>query len=129
MRQRHLGAGIRGNIWGLLKKIGIFSFNGNKIITTSGGRSLISNDNDLVEKARFLATQARDNAPHYQHSHIGYNYRMSNVLEGIGRDQMEVIDDCTKRRREIFTLYKNHLQNIDGLSFLEEPGDEYFSNR
>jgi len=124
-----LGSRYKGKHLGTFGKIGILSFNGNKIISTSGGGALISDDNELVEKARFLATQARDKAPHYQHSHVGYNYRMSNVLAGIGRGQMEVIDDRIKRRREIFDFYKNNFQNIEGISFLEEPGDEYFSNR
>ena len=89
---------------GSFGKMGILSFNGNKIITTSGGGALISDDKDMISKARFLATQARDKAPHYQHSQIGYNYRMSNVLAGIGRGQMEVIEDRVKREGIIFSF-------------------------
>jgi dTDP-4-amino-4,6-dideoxygalactose transaminase len=107
----------------------VLSFNGNKIISTSGGGALLSNDEKLIEKARFLSTQARDKAPHYQHSNIGYNYRMSNVLAGIGRGQMEVIDDRIKRRRECFCLYKKELELYNGIIFLEEPSEYYFSNR
>ena len=121
------------DIWekpaGSFGKMAILSFNGNKIITTSGGGALISNDKDLVAKARFLATQARDKAPHYQHSQIGYNYRMSNVLAGIGRGQMEVIDDRVKRRRDNFSFYKENLGKYEGIKFIEEPDESYFSNR
>jgi dTDP-4-amino-4,6-dideoxygalactose transaminase len=113
---------------GSFGKMAILSFNGNKIITSSGGGALISNDKDLVEKARFLATQARDKAPHYQHSQIGYNYRMSNILAGIGCGQMEVIDERIRKRRDNFSFYKKSLGKIEGIGFLEEPGDEYFSN-
>jgi dTDP-4-amino-4,6-dideoxygalactose transaminase len=106
----------------------ILSFNGNKIITTSGGGALISDDEELITKARFLATQARDNAPHYQHSQIGYNYRMSNVLAGIGRGQMEVLEERIMRRRDNFLFYKTNLQKFEGIRFLEEPDKSYFSN-
>src|SRR5690606_25753984 len=88
-----LGSTLNGQAMGTFGDLGILSFNGNKIITTSGGGALISNNEEYIVKARFLATQARDNAPHYEHSHIGYNYRMSNVCAGIGRGQMEVLDD------------------------------------
>ena len=108
--------------------MGVLSFNGNKIITTSGGGALISDDEELVKKARFLSTQARDNAPHYQHSHIGYNYRMSNVLAGIGLGQMEVIDKRVSQRRDHFFFYKKNLGNMEGISFLEEPDASYTSN-
>jgi dTDP-4-amino-4,6-dideoxygalactose transaminase len=114
---------------GSFGKMGVFSFNGNKIITTSGGGALVSNDEEIILKARFLATQARDKAPHYQHSQIGYNYRMSNVLAGIGRGQMEVIEERVRRRREIFSFYRKHLGNNDGIRFLEEPDTSFFSNR
>ena len=124
-----LGSRYMGNPVGSFGKMAILSFNGNKIITTSGGGALLSNDKDLIAKARFLATQSRDKAPHYQHSQIGYNYRMSNVLAGIGRGQMEVIDDRVKRRREIFSFYKENLGKHDGIEFTEEPGEAYFSNR
>ncbi len=84
----------------------ILSFNGNKIITTSGGGALLSNNEDYIKKARFLATQARDDAPHYQHSHIGYNYRMSNVLAAIGRGQLTVLEERVKQRRRILNFIK-----------------------
>jgi dTDP-4-amino-4,6-dideoxygalactose transaminase len=109
-------------------KMAILSFNGNKIITTSGGGALISNDEGLIAKARFLATQARDSAPHYQHSHIGYNYRMSNVLAGIGRGQMEIIDQRVKKRRDNFDFYFKNLSKYSGIKFLIEPDKSYFSN-
>jgi dTDP-4-amino-4,6-dideoxygalactose transaminase len=124
-----LGSRYIGKKAGSFGLMGILSFNGNKIITTSGGGALISDDKDFIDKARFLATQARDKARHYQHSHIGYNYRMSNVLAGIGRGQMEVIDERVRKRREIFSFYKEQLNSIDGFEFLDEPGDEFFSNR
>lgn len=124
-----LGSRINGKPLGSIGEMGILSFNGNKIITTSGGGALISNDKDLIEKARFLSTQARDKAPHYQHSHIGYNYRMSNILAGIGRGQMEVIDLRVKQRRGNFNFYKKNLSEIEGITFTEEPDGSYFSNR
>ncbi len=124
-----LGSKYDGKPAGSFGRFGILSFNGNKIITTSGGGALISDNKDFIDKARFLATQARDKARHYQHSQIGYNYRMSNVLAGIGRGQMEVIDDRVRKRREIFSFYKEQLGTIDGFEFIDEPGDEFFSNR
>ena len=124
-----LGSRFMENQSGSFGKMAILSFNGNKIITTSGGGALLSDDKDIIAKARFLATQARDKAPHYQHSQIGYNYRMSNMLAGIGRGQMEVIDDRVKRRREIFSFYKENLGNYEGIKFIEEPDESYFSNR
>jgi dTDP-4-amino-4,6-dideoxygalactose transaminase len=123
-----LGSKFKGNPVGSFGKMSILSFNGNKIITTSGGGALLSNEKELIAKARFLATQARDKAPYYQHSQIGYNYRMSNVLAGIGRGQMEVIEDRVSRRRDNFHFYMTNLQDIDGISFLEEPDKNYFSN-
>ena len=109
-------------------ELGILSFNGNKIITTSGGGALISDNKNLSEKARFLATQARDKAPHYQHSQIGYNYRMSNVLAGIGRGQMEVLTLRIKQRRDNFNFYFNHLNGYPGIEFLKEPDELHYSN-
>lgn len=106
-----LGSKIANQKCGSFGKLSVFSFNGNKIITTSGGGALLGNDKDLIRKARFLATQARDNHPHYEHSSIGYNYRMSNILAGIGRGQMKVIKKRVKRRREIFNQYFNLLGN------------------
>jgi len=127
-----LGANIEGRPCGSFGNFGVLSFNGNKIITTSGGGALISNDAVMIEKARFLATQARDPAPHYQHSHIGYNYRMSNVLAGIGRGQLEVLSDRVNARRANFNRYRNYFSkyNSNGfdIRFQEEPIG-YFSNR
>jgi len=97
-------------------QVGIFSFNGNKILTTSGGGALVTHDPELARRARFLATQAKDPAPHYQHSQVGYNYRLSNLLAGIGRGQMELLPDRVKRRREIFNWYKEHLAGLPGLA-------------
>lgn len=99
----------------------VFSFNGNKIITTSGGGMLASDDPELVEYARFLSQQARDPAPHYEHSVIGYNYRMSNILAAIGLGQLQVLEDRVKRRREIFETYRAGLGDLPGLSFMPEP--------
>ncbi|PWH82380.1 pyridoxal phosphate-dependent aminotransferase [Algibacter marinivivus] len=113
---------------GALSDFGILSFNGNKIITTSGGGALIVDSEKLKEKAVFLSTQARDNAPHYEHSSIGFNYRLSNVLAGIGRGQMEVIDDRVEARRQNFNFYKKHLSQYKQITFLEEP-ENFFSNR
>jgi len=104
------------------------SFNGNKIITTSGGGALISQDKSLIDKARFLATQARDDAPHYEHSEMGFNYRLSNILAGIGRGQLLVLEERIKRRREIFEFYRKSLEEIPNIQFLSEP-EGSFSNR
>lgn len=123
-----LGSKFRGIQVGTFGKMGVLSFNGNKIITTSGGGALISDDKELIDKARFLATQARDKAPHYQHSQIGFNYRMSNVLAGIGLGQMEVLDERVKARRNNYLFYKKHLEKYDEISFLDEPDSSYFSN-
>lgn len=100
-----LGSGINGQECGTFGKFGVLSFNGNKIITTSGGGALLSEDGEAIAKSRFLATQARDQAPHYQHSHIGYNYRMSNIVAGIGRGQMEVLKERIAARRSNFERY------------------------
>ena len=115
-----LGAFYKGKPSGTFGKYGIFSFNGNKIITTSGGGMLVSNDTKGLEKARFWATQARDPASYYQHSEMGYNYRMSNILAAIGRGQLRVLDDRVKRRREIFDTYKLELGSIPGVGFMPE---------
>ena len=115
-----LGASYKGRSPGSFGKIGIFSFNGNKIITTSGGGMLVSDDQTLVEKARFLATQARDAAPHYQHSEIGYNYRLSNVLAGIGRGQLRILEERVEARRRNFDFYKQALGNLPGIEFMPE---------
>ncbi len=123
-----LGSLYQNKPCGSYGDFGILSFNGNKIITTSGGGALLSENKDWIEKARFLATQARDPAPHYQHSHIGYNYRMSNVLAGIGRGQMRVLDKRVQQRRANYQFYKEALQEIPGISFQPEPAGS-FSNR
>ena len=107
-----LGASYKGKKLGTFGDIGIYSFNGNKIITTSGGGALVSNNEDYVNQARFLATQARDNAPHYEHTQIGYNYRMSNISAGIGRGQMQVLDEHVKRRREIWQTYYDEFKDV-----------------
>lgn len=123
-----LGSNLYGQKLGTFGKFGILSFNGNKIITTSGGGALVSNDKEAIEKVRFIATQARDDAPHYQHSQIGYNYRMSNIVAGIGRGQMEVLESRVLRRREINIFYRGLLDDINGVEFLTEPNSSYFSN-
>jgi dTDP-4-amino-4,6-dideoxygalactose transaminase len=123
-----LGSKYYNQKCGTLSDIGILSFNGNKIITTSGGGALIVKTQELKDRAVFLSTQARDNAPHYEHSSIGFNYRMSNVLAGIGRGQMEVIDDRVHARRKNFEFYKKHLAHFEDIKFLEEP-EQFYSNR
>jgi dTDP-4-amino-4,6-dideoxygalactose transaminase len=127
-----LGSNTNGKPCGSFGTFGVLSFNGNKIITTSGGGALLSEDAEMIEKARFLSTQARDTAPHYQHSHIGYNYRMSNVLAGIGKGQLEVLNDRVTARRKNFEKYRQYFSkhNNQGfeIQFQEEP-DGYFSNR
>jgi dTDP-4-amino-4,6-dideoxygalactose transaminase len=123
-----LGSTLNGKACGTFGHLGILSFNGNKIITTSGGGALISDNEEHIKNARFLATQARDNAPHYQHSHIGYNYRMSNITAGIGRGQMLVLSDRVAQRRYNFEFYKKAFAGYAGISFVEElPGA--FANR
>jgi dTDP-4-amino-4,6-dideoxygalactose transaminase len=123
-----LGSTYKGIKCSSLGDIGILSFNGNKIITTSGGGALVSKNLDFKKRAVFLATQARDAAPHYQHSNVGYNYRMSNVLAGIGRGQMQVLPDRVSARRANFEFYREHLGHLDEVQFLNEPTD-FFSNR
>jgi len=123
-----LGSSIHGKQCGTFGDFGVISFNGNKIITTSGGGMLLSNDKEKIEKSRFLATQARDNAPHYQHSEMGYNYRMSNILAGIGRGQMEVLTERVQQRRNNFEYYYKHLSAIPGITFLKEQ-EGSLSNR
>lgn len=123
-----LGSSFKGQKLGSFGDFGILSFNGNKIITTSGGGALLSNNTEWVEKARFLSTQARDPAPHYQHSEIGYNYRMSNVVAGIGRGQMKVLDQWVAKRRENHSFYDRLFSGYKGIEILKETGEEYFSN-
>ncbi len=132
-----LGSSINEEKCGRFGDFSVLSFNGNKIITTSGGGALLSDDRELIEKARFLATQARDDAPHYQHSQLGYNYRMSNIVAGIGRGQMKVLDKYIRSRRANHNFYFEKLgrtwfntqqHSPTGIYFLKEP-DGYFSNR
>ncbi len=115
-----LGATYKEKAPGSFGLCGIHSFNGNKIITTSGGGMLVSNDAKLIEKARFWATQARDPAPHYQHSEIGFNYRMSNVLAAIGRGQLHVLPDRVRARRANFEQYRHGLGDLPGVAFMPE---------
>ena len=123
-----LGSTYKGRPSGTFGDFGIFSFNGNKIITTSGGGMLVSNNEAALNKARFLATQARDPAPHYQHSQLGYNYRLSNLLAGVGRGQLEVLDNRVSIRRSIFHAYQQELSQIPGITFMPEL-ENTFSNR
>lgn len=115
-----LGSIYKGKASGTFGRFGVYSFNGNKIITTSGGGMLVSNDVEALERARFLATQAKDPAPHYEHSEIGYNYRMSNILAGIGRGQLEVLEDRVRARRFIYKRYYEVLSHMPGFYFMPE---------
>ena len=124
-----LGSTYKGTCAGTFGDISILSFNGNKMITTSGGGALLSQNEEWVSKARFLATQARDLAPHYEHSHIGYNYRMSNICAGIGRGQMQVLDQRIEQRRRNFEFYSKALTQKKEIKFLTEKDDNFFSNR
>lgn len=123
-----LGSYIDGKACGSFGDFGILSFNGNKIITTSGGGALLSNNLDALQKARFLATQAKDNAPHYEHTQMGYNYRMSNIAAAIGVGQLKVLDQRVAARRANHDFYQALLANVEGIQFLDEP-EGYFSNR
>lgn len=123
-----LGSRFHNKPVGTFGRMAAFSFNGNKIITTSGGGALASDDGELIAKARFYATQARDNAPHYQHSCVGYNYRLSNILAGIGLGQMEVLEQRVARKRALHQFYLDRFGKVPGLQFLNEPGGDYFSN-
>lgn len=123
-----LGSAYKGRACGGIGTMGILSFNGNKIITTSGGGALLSNHTQMVEHARFLSTQAKDPFPHYEHSQIGYNYRMSNITAGIGRGQMLVLDERVEKRRAIHERYIQELSSLPGVTFLPEPTGS-FSNR
>jgi dTDP-4-amino-4,6-dideoxygalactose transaminase len=123
-----LGSKFKGIHTGTFGELGVLSFNGNKIITTSGGGMVISNDREKIEKIRFWATQSRDNARHYQHSELGYNYRMSNILAAIGRGQLKVLDQRINKRRHIFQLYKSLLNEIQDISFITNNNFNYYSN-
>lgn len=113
-----LGSLYKGKQTGTFGEYGIFSFNGNKIITTSGGGILVSNNKQKIDKARFWATQSRDQAVHYEHSEIGYNYRLSNILAGVGRGQLKVLDDRVNQKKKIFEAYKSELNVIDEITFM-----------
>lgn len=123
-----LGSNYKGKACGTFGRFGVLSFNGNKIITTSGGGALVCHTKEDKDKAVFLSTQARDNAPHYQHSHIGYNYRMSNICAGIGRGQMEVLGDRIEARRGMTKFYSDLFAGIDGVRVLIEPSEDFYSN-
>lgn len=123
-----LGSTYKNIKCGTLGDISILSFNGNKIITTSGGGALVTKSKALKEKAIFLASQARDEAPHYQHSEIGYNYRMSNICAGIGRGQMEVLENRITKRREIHQFYKDIFLNNEAVKVFSEPNSDFYSN-
>ncbi|MGI0107054.1 DegT/DnrJ/EryC1/StrS family aminotransferase [Salinimicrobium sp. WS361] len=123
-----LGSTYKGQKCGTFGEFGILSFNGNKIITTSGGGALVSRDQKLKEKAIFLATQARDSAPHYQHSEIGYNYRLSNIAAGIGRGQMQVLDQHVSKRREMNQFYRDLFSKVKEVKVFDEPENTYFCN-
>ncbi|WP_395974722.1 DegT/DnrJ/EryC1/StrS family aminotransferase [Chryseobacterium cucumeris] len=123
-----LGSTYKGQACGTFGRFGILSFNGNKIITTSGGGALVCHTQEDKDKTVFLSTQARDNAPHYQHSHIGFNYRMSNIVAGIGRGQMEVLKDRVAARRAMHNFYVDLFRNIEGVTVLSESNDDFYSN-
>lgn len=123
-----LGSTYKGKACGTFGRFGVLSFNGNKIITTSGGGALVCHSQQEKDKTVFLSTQARDNAPHYQHSEIGYNYRMSNISAGIGRGQIEVLPERIKARREMHTFYQDLFKDIDGVDVFTEPSADYYSN-
>jgi dTDP-4-amino-4,6-dideoxygalactose transaminase len=123
-----LGSHYKEQKCGTFGDFGILSFNGNKIITTSGGGALVASTKEAKKKALFLATQARDNAAHYQHSEVGYNYRMSNICAGIGRGQMEVLDEHVRKRRAMHDFYKTIFKNISDVMIFEEPSAAYYSN-
>ena len=123
-----LGSLYKGKKSGTFGKFGIYSFNGNKIITTSGGGMLVSDDEELIARSRFLATQARDAAKHYQHSVVGYNYRMSNIVAGIGRGQLEVLEERVAQKRAIFERYETAFSEIAGIDMMPEL-ENTFSNR
>ena len=123
-----LGSTYKGQACGTFGRFGILSFNGNKIITTSGGGALVCHTQEDKDKTVFLSTQARDNAPHYQHSQIGFNYRMSNIVAGIGRGQMEVLKDRVEARRAMHNFYVDLFKNIEGVTVFSESGDDFYSN-
>lgn len=123
-----LGSTYKGRKCGTFGDFGVLSFNGNKIITTSGGGALVTRTKALKDRAVFFATQSRDQAPHYQHSEIGFNYRLSNICAGIGRGQMEVLDDHIALRRKMHDFYVDYFANIDGVKIFHEPSSDFYSN-
>lgn len=123
-----LGSTYKGRACGTFGRFGVLSFNGNKIITTSGGGALVCHSQEDKNQAVFLSTQARDDAPHYQHSQIGYNYRMSNLCAGVGRGQMEVLNDRVAARRAMHSFYKDVFENIKGVNLFSEPTADFYSN-
>ncbi|AZA85004.1 pyridoxal phosphate-dependent aminotransferase [Chryseobacterium lactis] len=123
-----LGSTYKGQACGTFGRFGVLSFNGNKIITTSGGGALVCHTQEDKDKVVFLSTQARDNAPHYQHSQIGFNYRMSNIVAGIGRGQMEVLNDRVSARRAMHDFYVDIFKNINGVTVFSEPESDFYSN-
>lgn len=123
-----LGSTYKNQKCGTFSEYGILSFNGNKIITTSGGGALVCSSEEKKKKAVFYATQSRDDAPHYQHSHVGYNYRLSNICAGIGRGQMEVLEEHIELRRKMHFFYKDLFASIEGIEVFEEPNDDFYSN-
>ena len=123
-----LGSAYKGAKCGTMGEFACLSFNGNKMITTSGGGALVCSTDEQKKKTMFFATQARDNAPHYQHSEIGYNYRMSNICAGIGRGQMTVLSQHVEQRRKNNAYYRKHLSGIKGISFQTEPNADFYSN-
>ncbi len=123
-----LGSTYKGQNCGTFGDISVLSFNGNKIITTSGGGAIVVKSIDQKNKAIFLSTQARDNAPHYQHSEIGYNYRMSNICAGVGRGQMEVLDAHISKRRNMHNFYMDIFKGNTSINVFSEPNENYFSN-
>jgi len=123
-----LGAEYKGQKCGTFGEFACLSFNGNKMITTSGGGALVCRTEEEAKRTKFFATQARDNAPHYQHSHIGYNYRMSNICAGIGRGQMYVLEEHIARRRAINQLYRTLLHDLPGITFHTNPDSDFNSN-
>jgi dTDP-4-amino-4,6-dideoxygalactose transaminase len=123
-----LGSYYKGQKCGTFGDIGVLSFNGNKIITTSGGGAIVVASKELKDRAVFFATQSRDDAPHYQHSEIGYNYRMSNICAGIGRGQMEVLDAHVQLRRDMHDFYVDLFKDIDAVTVFTAPNEDYFAN-
>ncbi|GAB2547049.1 DegT/DnrJ/EryC1/StrS family aminotransferase [Rufibacter soli] len=123
-----LGSRYKGQLAGTFGRVSAFSFNGNKIITTSGGGALVSADPNLVERAKWLSTQAKEHTPYYHHTTLGYNYRLSNISAGIGRGQLEVLDERVQQRRAVFQNYQSLLQDLEEIEWLQEP-EGFFSNR